>query len=214
MHFIFDHIIAIIVGTIVILVVISNQLRTMEAGVEDTSTYVAKNNALNFAEMIEGDLNMTLNRIETSIDPFTWPITNNADGNTTLFSFYRDSLNGVNTHHIFTRYRLNFVDSLTTTTQTSSGYVTVKTPLYEVIREECHTASSAVPCTPFEYVGSSAPWVSDFKVTPMRINKSVASNLAETQYVQVSFTMKPPYRTERQVVDKLHWSTMLRVQPF
>ena len=214
MQFIFDHILAFLIASVVIMIVVANQMRTMESGMEDTSTYIAKNNSLDLAEMIEDDLNMTLHRYDTGRSPFTWPITQDADGRTTSFSFYRDSLNTLGqTVRLFSRYRLQFSDSLQTNVTDSTGTTVVTQPLFEVIREECSTISPTVPCVPV-FAGNSAPWVSDFRVAPLRIDKSPAVSLAESHYLQISFIMNPPYRTERQIVDKLHWSTLLQVQPF
>ena len=212
MQFIFDHIVAIIVGSVVVLVMMANYMRTLEDGIEDTSSYVAKTNALDLAAMIEKDLMMTLHRFETSEDPFVWPIVYDSDGRTSLFRFYRDSLNNLgSTVHLFTNYRLQFVDTLAVQTRDSTGYV--EQAVFEVVREECSTTTLVFPCTPV-YTGHSAPLVTDFRVTPMRMDKSQALNFSETHYLKFSFVMLPPYQSTKQVVNKLHWSTMLQVQPF
>ena len=220
MQFIFDHLIAILIAGVVILVLVMNQMRTLEDGLEDTSVYIAKNNTLDLAEMIESDLNMTLHRFDTDQDPFDWAVTTtDLEGRTTLFQLYRDSVDvsTATTHRIETRYRLNFVDSVYVNAIDSLGnsYI-ASNPLFEVIREECSYTTIPYTCLPadFDHAGSSAPWVKDFRITPLQQDKSLASNITEAHYLQVSFIMSPPLQTERQVVDKLHWSTLLQVQPF
>lgn len=217
MQFIFDHIQALLIASVVILVLVVNQMRIMEDGLEDTSVYIGKSNSLDLAEMIESDMNMTRNRFNTARDPFTWAATTtDSDGRTTSFQFYRDSVFASQTYRLETRYRLNFVDSMQVSAVDSAGIsITETAPRYEVIREECvTTAAFPTPCTTFKYAGTSAPWVKDFRITPLEQDKSLASNITEAYYLQVSFIMSPPIKTDKQVVDKLHWSTLLQVQPF
>lgn len=207
MQFIFDHLIAVLIAAVVIMIVASNQILSMESSVEDTSFYAAKNNSLNFAKIIQEDLNLTLHRYDTGRAPFSWPIPVDADGRTTLFTFYRDSLvtGPIDTVRLETRYRLQFEDSLST----DDG----KIPLFRIDREECVTTTSGV-CSPWVNTGSSAGLVTDFKITPLRTNKSPAANVAESHYLDVRFTMSPPYRTNSQTVNVLHWNSLLQVQPF
>lgn len=207
MQFIFDHMIAVLISAVVILIVAGNQIMSMESSVDDTSFYAAKNNTLNFAKIIQEDLSMTLHRYDTGRAPFSWPIPVDLDGRTTLFTFYRDSLATApfDTVRLETRYRLQFEDSLST----ADGPI----PLFRIDREECATTSSGA-CSPWINTGSSASLVTDFKVIPRRTNKSLAANVAESHYLDVSFTMSPPYRTNSQTVNTLHWNTLLQVQPF
>ena len=90
MQFIFDHLQALLIASVVILVLVVNQMRTLEDVLEDTSVYIAKNNTLDLAEMIESDLNMTLHRFDTDQDPFNWAVTTtDLEGRTTLFQLYK-----------------------------------------------------------------------------------------------------------------------------
>ncbi len=207
MQFIFDHIQAIIIASVIVLILIGMQMRNIETSIDDTSVYISKTNSLDLAKIIEEDLMLTLHRSDRSRDPFVWPT--RADGRTVLFEFYRDSLGNpfgvVDTFRIQTRYALNFLDSL----HASDGVV----PIFEIVREECLSTSST-PCGGWEYAGSSAQWVTDFDVTPLRLDKSPATNVAEAHYVDIRFTMASPLRTDRQVVEKMFWSTLLQVQPF
>ena len=219
MQFIFDHIQALLIASVVLVMLIANQMKTMEDGLEDTNMYIAKNNSLELAEVIESDLNMTLHRFDTGRDPFDWAtMTTDSDGRTVLFNLYRDSVDGAaQTHRLETRYSLNFVDSLYSSAIDSVGNeYTVSQPVFEVIREECTTTNPSYVCTNADYkhAGASAPLVKDFRITPLQQDKSVATNMAETHYLQVSFIMNPPFNTSSRVVDKLHWSTLLQVQPF
>lgn len=218
MQFIFDHLQALLIASVVILVLVANQMRTLEDGLEDTSVYIAKNNSLDLAEMIEADLNMTLHRFDTGEAPFTWSdMMTDTDGRTTQFVLYRDSVDSGVTYRIQTRYRLSFVDSLYVHTVDSLGDRTVESnPMFEVIREECSYLVSSYTCSSgdYKFAGNSAPYIKDFRITPLQQDKSLAANITQAHYLQVSFIMSPPLQTDRQVVDKLHWSTLLQVQPF
>ena len=220
MQFIFDHIQAILIAGVVLLVLVANQMRTLDDGIEDTSMYIAKNNSLDLAEMIEADLNMTLHRFDATRVPFYWSsMITDIDGRTTSFTLYRDSVSDLTgqIHRIDTRYRLSFVDSLYVSAVDSLGNAYVNAdPVFEVIREECSFTASTYVCTPgdFRDTGSSAPWVKDFRITPLQQDKSLASNISEAHYLKVSFIMSPPLQSETRTVNKLHWSTLLQVQPF
>lgn len=219
MQFLIDHLLAIIISGVVILILIVNQVRTLDEGLEDTSVYMAKKYSLDLAEIIEEDFNMTLHRYNTSREPFDWgAMTTDAAGRTTFFKFYRDSvdLSTSETVRLETRYSLNFVDSLYTTMVDGVGNSSVVSePLFELVREECQTTASGTACgTGWDFAGNSAPWVQDFKIVPLRQNQQLATSVAETHYLKVSFTMSPPIRTERQVIDKLQWSALRQVRPF
>ena len=219
MQFIFDHLLAILIASVVLLALVANQMRTLDDGISDTSMYLAKNNSLDLAEMIEADLNMTLHRFDASQIPFDWSnMITDADGRTTSFTFYRDSVeeSSGQIYRWETRYRLSFVDSLYTPAIDSLGnaYQAVDA-MFEVIREE-EDCSRLITCSPgvFDFAGNSAPYVKDFRITPLQQDKSPASNVAETHYLQVSFIMSPPLQSGSQIVNKLHWSTLLQVQPY
>ena len=202
MQFIFDHIYAILIASVIFLILIVNQMRTLEASIEDTSLYQSKTDVLDFAEVIEDDIIRTMWRSNQAADPFVWPVTN-VGGRTTLFEFYSDSLDAGTTVIRNTRYTLTFVDSLR-----EEG---TSLPLYKIVREVCeHTGAGCIPT----WDGESAPWVKDFDIEPLQLDKSPATSVTNAYYLKISFIMSPPFRTNRQVVDKLQWSSLLQIQNY
>jgi len=207
MQFLLDHMVAILITAVILLIMVTNQMVTLESSIDDTSFYSAKKNTLDFANIIENDLNLTLHRYDLARAPFVWPTT--AEGRTTLFSFYRDSLDiattPTDTVRLETRYRLVLADSFNTGNQLI--------PLFRVDREECKTTTQGA-CGAWTSTGGSASLITDFDVTPLRSNKSPAANVAETQFLEMSFSYCPPFKTSSQTVAKLHWRSLLQVNPF
>ncbi len=203
MQFLLDHIIVIIIAAVIFLIIQSIQFLRMETGLEEVASYESKQNSLDLAEIIEKDFNSTLNRFDDAAAPFTWPV--NAGGLTTQISFYRDSLSSapVTVLPLQTRYDLTFADSI----QTPDGAVAV----YQLERFECTHETS--PCT-WHPTGVSASLLTDFDVLPLRADKTPAANVAESYYLDISFTMIPPFRTSRQVVHNIYWNTVMQIQPY
>lgn len=207
MQFIFDHIIAILITSVIVLILHSIQFLSLETNVDEVSNYAAKETTLDLAEIIQEDFNLTLHRYDVAHAPFLWPTV--VDGQTTLLQFYRDSLlistSPTDTVRLQTRYQLQFSDSV----YTREGQVAV----YELSRHECRTSGPGI-CSPWVNTGSSAALLKDFTVTPLRANKSVASGVNDSHYLRVSFVMLPPYQSEKQTIRNLHWQSDLRIQPY
>lgn len=209
MQFILDHIVAILIVVVIFGIIQTIQFLQMETGVEEIASYEGKQNSLDLAAFFEKDFNQTLHRYETSVAPFTWPT--NVDGRTTQFYFYRDSLKSApaSVVPVETRYDLTFADSI----YTKEGKVAV----FQLERYECTFDSSGVPPWPpcaWHNTAVSAALITDFDIVPLRADKTPAANVAESYYLNISFSMIPPFRTSRQVVDTIHWNTLMQIQPY
>ncbi len=91
MQLMFDHISSILVAGAVTLLLISTSLNAQQAAVEETISYAAKAQALNLADFLEDDLLLIGDGTTDTIED----VETNADGQTTLFSFWKDDEFGV-----------------------------------------------------------------------------------------------------------------------
>ena len=86
MQFLLDHIASIMVSGAVLLLVIATNLSASRAAIEETVAYSAKMQTLSLADFLEDDLLL----IGDGTDDTIGDIETNADGQTTLFSFWRE----------------------------------------------------------------------------------------------------------------------------
>jgi len=86
MQFLLDHVSSILVSGAVLLMVLSTNLSAQRAAIEETVAYAAKVQTLNLADYLEDDLLLIGDGTSDTIEE----IDTNGDGQTTLFSFWRE----------------------------------------------------------------------------------------------------------------------------
>lgn len=214
-----DHLISILVAGVVTLVLISTQMRSQHATVEQTASHSVKAKTLAFGQWVERDiLNLGAN-VGHNTYRFTDPVVD-AHGNTSLWTFFSDSTRTNGTRlRSYTRYRLvptELVQFQDTTMQ-----------MYVVNRD-----TAAV-----NYVGdtvampTNAQWVrnlwsigtlSFFRIemlgsmgeTP-RIPATGAIDVDKVDYIRVRFGVVPEYvlRPDN-YIRELYWVRTLKVRPY
>lgn len=86
MQLIFDHISSILIASAVILIVLSTQFQAQRSATEQTIAYASKKMTLDLASMLEQELAL----IGDGTDSTITDIQTNADGQTTVFEFWRE----------------------------------------------------------------------------------------------------------------------------
>ena len=209
MILILDNIAAFVIGTSIFLVLMAMQLRTTELSIDQTSTYMMKNQAASMSTWIEEDLLEIGQNIDKNVTvPFENPTTD-AYGNTTSFTFYRDTVNTsvipADTVRISTRYTLTDVG------YSSNGEDSTK--VYRVDRAVRHGFGSWNPD------GQSVPLISVFQIAMLDQNANpvvnpataMAGNPGAVRNTRVRFAMVPPLKTNRATLDQIFYGSTLLI---
>ena len=154
-----DRVVAVIVSAVIILMGFTVQQRAQQTSVGSTMLYVGKKQALELADMIEGDLANVGYNIAPDQDAITEHLVHE-DGLLDSFVFWgiaRDSV-GALARQVEVRYQLVPADTATL------GQEVV--PLYELQRSERTNGGSWVP------IGGSVPTISRFYVELLSENNS------------------------------------------
>jgi len=211
MQLIFDHIIATVISVTVLMALLSTQLRVQQTGIEQVSAHAAKTKALSLGTWLEDDITSLGANFGNNLMRFETP-TQNADGVTTEWVFYSDSLGsgGVVTRHL-TRYRVTAVDTLEQEGQLR--------PLYRLDRQTASTPvllNIPVPITEsaWKQDGRSVATLSQFRIAMVERFGNETSNAEQADYIRVEFSMVPEFERHRGYLQELYWSTLLKVRPF
>jgi hypothetical protein len=211
MQLIFDHIIATFIAVTIIMALVSTQLRVQQGGIEQVSAHSAKTKALSLGSWLEDDITSLGANFGRNLMRFEVPATDQA-GNTTEWVFYSDSLqdNGSTMRHL-TRYRLEEVGAVVQDGE--------ERPLYQLHRE---TAQSAVTDGEMQGV-STGSWSSDgrsvatlsrFRIGLVSRSGDPTSDVEQTDFIRVEFSMVPEFELDRGYLHELYWNTLLKVRPF
>jgi len=159
MQFLLDHISSILVSGAVLLLVISTALDAQRAAVEETISYAAKVATLNMADYMEDDLLLIGDgTTDTIVD-----VEQNADGQTTLFSFWRDDENDVD---MLVSYTL---------TERDSVYVDEEwIQLYQINRFEDANAA-----------GGGSSTLSQFTIEMLNSGGNVTASVAAARLIRI-----------------------------
>ncbi len=209
MILILDNITAFIIGTSLFLTIIGMQLRTTEMGIDQTSTYMMKNQATSLSTWIEEDFLQLGRNIDKTVSvPFDNP-TVDQYGNTTEFVFYRDTVNTLvipaDTVRIATRYQL-----------TATGYSvkgTDSTRVYKISRTQKFNAGS------WQKSGQSVPLISVFTIDMLDRDASpvaspataAAADPTAIRNTRVRFSMVPPVTTSRATLSQIFYGSTLLI---
>jgi hypothetical protein len=221
MAFILDHLNALIAAAGVILILGMAQIGAQRAALEQTTSYATKTKALSFGEWLEDDIltigeNFGRNRYRFL------PPESDAEGNTTKFTFYSDSVqaNG-DTLRLMTRYRLVLVRTVV------RGGETIE--LFEVQRylAQAPVLNGQAPLPPETYLTSGSPgpsaWTGDgrsletlsgFKISLLERNGQTTGDSERGDFIHVEFRLVPEFPIEPEYLRELYWTTTLKVRPF
>lgn len=209
MVLILDNIAAFIIGATIFLVLMTMQLRTTELNIDQTSTYMMKNQAASMSTWVEEDLlDLGKNIDKSTTVPFENPVVD-GNGNTTQFVFYRDTVNTsvvpADTVRVATRYALSFV-----------GYSPTgedSTKVYRIDRSVKHGSGS------WQADGQSVPLISVFQIDMLDMNANPVANPATAmsgdptaiRNTRIRFAMVPPMRTKRATLNKIYYGSTLLI---
>ncbi|MCB0720204.1 MAG: hypothetical protein KDD65_17275 [Bacteroidetes bacterium] len=209
MILILDNIAAFIIGSTIFLVLMAMQMRTTEMNIDQTSTYMMKNQAASFSTWIEEDLLNLGEHMDKSVTtPFANPVYDQ-HGNTTSFTFYQDTLNTTvvpaDTVRIATRYNLAFVGYSTSTGDSTAVYKLERSVRYQT--------------GPWQDEGESVPLISVFRIDMLDMNAQpiadpVAAMTADPTSVRntrIRFAMVPPIETSRATLNKIFYGSTLLI---
>ena len=206
---IFDNLSAMLVGASVMMILVGLQMRMTGMSVEQTSTFIVKNQASSLSTWFEEDLlRLGENIDKTKEVPFLNP-TDSASV-TTKFEFYRDSLdtsvNPPDTIRISTRYKLHNSGIR----ESDDDTITV----YRIERELKVGAAGA-----WKYSGGSSPLMAHLKIEMVDADvKSVADPVAAmtadplaVRNTRVRFSMVTPFENKRTVIRKVFYGSTLLI---
>ena len=208
MFFLYDNLVAAILGSAILLILLSINLRMLEMGREEVANYAAKRYGTDLAEWMEEDL-LTLgrNRRSNGSELFESPV--DSAGMTKSFTFYRNdyiSETSTDSVEVAIRYRLKYE---------GKGQVgDEEINLYRVVRDSSAEGGGAGT---FVYTGSAVPLVSYFKVDMLdrfvRPISDPASNPDDVRNTRVRFSIVTPFQSEetRMTLRKVHYGSTLLV---
>lgn len=186
MHFLLDHIAAILIFTTVAFTVAVSQIRAKDDMMEQTIAYASKKQTLELADMLEQELALIGEGTLPSKQIDT--VTNNAAGETTNFVFWRND--GVADLEI--EYQLVFVDSVSIRNQMAARY---RLDRYE---------NSVL-------LGGSTPTIRHFRLDPLNNNGTIV-NPAAARLVRVRIAnMYPMGDLDDMYIGETYWG--ITIQP-
>ena len=222
MAFILDHLNSLIAASAVILILGMAQIGAQRTALEQTTSYATKTKALSFGEWMEDDIlsigaNFGRNRFR-----FLAPV-NDANGNTTKFTFYSDSVQtSGDTLRLMTRYRL-----VPTRTVLRGG---VEVPLFEIQRHLARVPviNGVAPMPPENNIvigGTPGPnaWTADgrsletlagFHIGLLKRDGQETTDPEQGDFIQIEFRLVPEFPIEPEFLRELYWTTTLKVRPF
>ncbi|NNE34708.1 MAG: hypothetical protein HKN13_05705 [Rhodothermales bacterium] len=209
MILILDNIAAFVIGAAIFLTLMVVQLRSTELNIDQTSTYMMKNQATSLSTWIEEDvLNLGSNIDKAVSVPFENPTTDSY-GNTTQFTFYRDTLNTsvvpTDTVRVSTRY------TLTAAGYSSNGEDSTK--VFQLNRSIRFGTGSWIKD------GQSVPLISVFQVDMLDQNANTVASPATAMAIdptvvrntRVRFAMVPPIKTTRATLNRIFYGSTLLI---
>ena len=185
MQFILDHISAILISTAVVLLVLSTQFNAQRAGVEQTIAYASKKQTLEMADYIEDELLL----IGDGTTDLIVSVETNDEGETTLFSFWRDDDDGTD---MLVSYTL---------TETSTVEIDDETiQMYRMDRFEDGVAS-----------GGGSSTIEHFRITMLDENGSVTGSTTDARLLRVAIINVYPYGdSDDTYMFRNYWGITLR----
>lgn len=182
-----DNISSLLVFASVAFVITSTQFRAQQSAVEQTIAYMSKKQTLEFADQMEREFKLIGAGRDESEDKIV-SISNNADGMTESFSFWRADELG-------TDYLIGFALSLADSVYTDDGWV----KRYKVSRTENGAAAGGSPST-----------LTDFKVELLTSAGGPATT-STAELVRINFVnMYPVGDPDQMAIRQTHWGITVR----
>ncbi|RMH53139.1 MAG: hypothetical protein D6685_16065 [Bacteroidetes bacterium] len=208
MHVIFDNLNALVIGGVVVMVILSMQMRVAEINIEETANYMVKRQGVDLATWMEDDLmSLGLNIDKSAEVPFINPV--DSAGITVAFEFIQDSINTTvsppDTIRITTRYDL----VSTGTTEVDGENVNI----YAVQRRQ------RLDGGPWMDAGRSPGILSHFRIdmlnrdaVPISDPAGVAATKPDSiQNTRVRFTLVTPFETNRSTLSRIYYGSTLMI---
>lgn len=218
MQMLLDNLIAIMVAAVVTVALLATQTRSQHATIEQTASHSVKAKTLVFGKWIEHDvLNLGAN-FGNNLYRFSEPVSD-ADGNTTLWTFYSDSTRANGSRlRSYTRYRLVPTSRVAFQDTTFQLYIVNRdTAAVNYVGETVAEPSSSAWVRNLWSIGT----LSFFKIemlgrlgeTPRRPDGSL--DVEAVDYVRVRFGVVPEYvlRPDN-YIRELYWVRTLKVRPY
>ena len=205
MWFIFDNLRAMMIAGAVLLMLLTAMTRSREMGVEQLSVYSAKSHSLDLAEWLEDDIATLGSNFDSTTVRFLLPTL--ADGNTTLFTFHRDTLGAAPD---FDKVRIETRYQLIKTDMAELRDTTVQ--MYQIVRAV--RAQQGAGWTSWTEDGRSSPRISYFMVALLDALGGAVTTESETTFLKMDFSIIPPFPQGRQYLNQLSWGTTIRLRPY
>jgi len=203
MWFIFDNLQATIIGSVVIIMLLTAMQRVRELNLEQLSIYSAKVQALDLAEWMENDLSTLGTNFDSTTVRFSLPQVQN--GNTTDFTFYRDTLGvAFNKVRIETRYQLIDTDTVEVNDSTIQ--------MHQIIRS--FRVKEGNKWTKWQEDGRSSGRLSYFMISLLGDLGQPVDAEAETIFFKMDLSVVPPFLQGRQYLSLLSWGSTIRLRPY
>ncbi|MFQ5571686.1 MAG: hypothetical protein ACE5G0_18555 [Rhodothermales bacterium] len=170
MVFLYDHVISLIVGSIVVLMLFTVQQRSQQVNVERTMTYVAKKQLLEFADVLERDFT-NIGYGSAPNDSVLTAFHVRADGVTDTLAFWGAKETNLGTVRVQIRYVVSLVDSVVV----DEGPI----PVYQLRRYEREASGLWVEA------GGSPATLSRFSLTPMVAGSTNTADFQQADQLQV-----------------------------
>ncbi|WP_456424703.1 hypothetical protein [Rhodocaloribacter sp.] len=208
MIILFDNMSAALVGATVMLMLLSLQLKLSGMNLEQTSTYMVKNQASDLATWMEEDLlKLGENIDKTKEVPFTNPI--DSAGVTIDYTFSRDSLDlsvtPPDTIRIDTRYRLNKTGTRIVDHEVIDVFRLVRSVRYDGgVWQNAGGSSSLIGFFKIEMLDRDAAPIADPVAT-------ATADPTAIHNTRIRFSMVTPFETETTAVRKVYYGSTLLI---
>ena len=193
---IFDNLTATLIAGVILLVLITMQVRINNANVEQTALTIAKGNALDFGDWIQEDLGNAGSGVPINQDFIENVVTDATTGNTTRISFYRK----VNpTDASATQITYELIDAETVMVDG------VPVQLYQLQR--CEGAATCPANSP-NLMGQSAAALSYFNIDFLDDSGWLAGTVG-AKYMRIRFAMASVLNENTNHLREAQWGTVL-----
>lgn len=218
MQFIFDHLSSILIASVVIMAVSTNQFRTQHSGMEAVSAQATKTKTLSFGKWIEEDIlslgaNFGTNRYRFEIPSY------DAAGNSTEWVFYSDTTGASgDTLRTVTRYRLEQTGTAPVVSPHTEDDTTQA--LFQLKRDVAiaQVTNNSIPdlsTLSWEQAGASMGTLSRFRIDLLGRMGTIADDPETADYIRVRMSVVPEFLLNPDnYLTEMYWSSTLKVRPY
>lgn len=201
MTFIFDNLVASLVGMVAMLMLVTVMTRNTQSNVQASKYYAARVQGNALVEMIKGDLSNIGAGVTDRSDMLEAPEASDDGARTESFAFRADiDDQSPGAEHV--RYTLQEVDGGCTAGTDVDGSDTGTIACWELVREEEEGANWVV-------AGKSPPSITEFTLTLYDASGNATADAAAAREVGVELVLLSPLGQEG-IVQKSRWSSRFR----